>query len=841
MKCKILIYNNLVYFSTESGKHNLSFDFIDFFKYYIKDQQFTEEMEFNIRFYVFLFHSYISYLKVQDKDLNNSWDNDIKPFLIKKYSFEQSGIFNVNADIQYLIKEIDSLFKKLKKNTIPEKKKIINKVPSNDSLKDLDMISSLSGDSIKLEQEQEEFENDLEIIKINDEEELINSKYLNFENDKKNNKICGKRSESSKDIMCHSSTIASKSTAISIYDELNKKSNDKRNSFSTESISNTKYKKREMTPFFSDEFETEGVTIVHSKDIIAQISFNLFLKKIVVGNFFDDYLYYTINFVEQCFYFMKRDIVFKKIMDCYNYYTNLKVPFLQRNKLIYFMNILVIKMYECPTKLDSKDEILIKIKQFYNNIINELKPQFKKRNSFLQDIIVGGINAIKTGVNTIKDNIDKKIKNKNDNEDKKEIKKEENTINIKNNLNELLLKKQQIKEDEQNSAINIEKKDEIAIVEKEKEITPEEKVVNECEKILSLIQKEIPKQELLEETEEALYFHKLKLYYENINKNKKNNIIKKGLKTLKKSSTEKNLLSKSFKEEIHPNEINGRPPYFSCLNYEVKEIAEQLIYISKTSLNKIKRKELYNGAFLKKSKLITSPNIVENINNFNKLIFFIVEDILSYDFPKDRAKIIDKWAHVAEYCKKRKDYNDLFAINSAFKSYIIMGLDLTWKEVGYKARKIIRDLENICNFEGNYKNIREDMKSLNYNDYYTPYLGLLLKDLNFYEENCKYIINGLFINFEKINGVQKSIDEFFHFQKIKDKKKVNLNKDLSFFEKLETQTEEYLESLANKLEPKFILYINPKKIKRLTNNDKKYFKKHSGKGLLSNSMRQTHA
>ena len=45
-------------------------------------------------------------------------------------------------------------------------------------------------------------------------------------------------------------------------------------------------------------------------------------------------------------------------------------------------------------------------------------------------------------------------------------------------------------------------------------------------------------------------------------------------------------------------------------------------------------------------------------------------DILSYDFPKDRAKIIDKWAHVAEYCKKRKDYNDLFAINSAFKWYM---------------------------------------------------------------------------------------------------------------------------------------------------------------------------
>ena len=699
-----------------------------------------------------------------------------------------------------------------------------------------------------LDQEQEEFENDLEIIKIEDEEELINNQNLNLKKLNTEGKYYKKKYASSKDLNYHSSTIASKSTAISIYDELNKKSDDQRSSFSTESSSN-KSKKKEMTPFFSDEFETEGVTIVRNKNIIVQMTFNLFLKKIVVGNFFDENLSYTINFTEQCFFFMKRDIVFKKIMDCYNYYTNLKVPFLQRQKLIYFMNILVIKMYGCTTKVDSKDEILNKIKQFYNNLINELKPKLKKRNSLFQDILVGGINAIKTGVNTIKDNFDKTIKSITDNEDKKEIKKEENVINIKTNLNELLLnKQQQMKEDQEKPGISNEKKDNIIIEkekekdkdkdkDKDKELSPEEKIIDECEKILSIIKKEIPKQELLDQTEESLYFYKLKLNFQN---NKKNNIVKKniGLRILKKSSTERNLLSKSFRDDYHPNEIYNKPPYFSCLNYEIKEIGEELIYISKNSLNKIKRKELYNGAFLKKSKLITSPNIVENINNFNKLIFFVVEDILSYDFPKDRAKVIERWAHVAEYCKKRKDYNDLFAINSAFKNYIIMGLDLTWKEVGYRARRIIKDLENICNFEGNYKNIREDMKSLSYNDYYTPYLGLLLKDLNFYEENCSYIINGNFINFEKINGVQNSIDEFFHFQKIKDRKKINLNKDLDFFENLENQKEEYLENLASQLEPKFILYLKPKKVKRLTIIDKKYFKRHSGKGMLSSSLRQ---
>ena len=812
-------------------------------------------MEFNLRYYVFLIHSYITYLKMPDKELINSWDNNIKPFITKKYSFEQSGIFNVNADIKYFMKEIDNAIKKSKiitiNNNLSEKKEI-KKIQSNDNL---NTFSSLSDKMAKLDQEQDEFENDLEIIKIEDEEELINNKnIINIENSDKNddnddNNI--KRAVSLNEIKCHSSTIASKSTAVSIYDELNNKSNEIRISCMSysQTITSTKSIKKEISPNFSDEFETEGVNIVHRKNIIIQMTYNLFLKKIVVGKFFDDYFYNTINFTEQCFYFMKKDIIFKKIMNCYKYYTNLKVPFIQRKNIIHFMNILVIKMHECFTILDPKEDILIKIKKFYNDLINELKSfliKTKKRNSKIGEFLLGGINAIKTGVNTIKENIDKKIKSINDKEDKNEIKKEEKIHNIKENLNIVLIERQQKKEEKTKININEkeeDKKEEINNKEKEKEKEknekekiPEEEVLFECEKILSLLQNEVPKQETLNQTEQILYFYKLKLNYLN---NKKNNNSKKFVRTLKKSNTER-YLSLSLNEQIKDKETNNKKPYFSFLNYEIKEIGEELIYISKSSLNAIKRKELYNGAFLKKSKSITSPNIIENINKFNKLIFFIIEDILSYDFPKDRAKSIENWANVADYCKKRRDYNDIFAINSAFKNYIISGLNLTWKEIGSKAKRIIKDLENICSFEGNYKNVREDMKSLANNDFYIPYLGLLLKDLNFYEESYKYIVNGNFINFEKINEVQNAIDEFFHYQKIKDKKKINLNQDLDFFECLENQKEEYLENLASKLEPKFILYMNPKKIKRLTYIDKKYFKGHSGKGLLNISMRQSH-
>ena len=211
---KLLLFS----FSSELNKDNLSSDFIDFFKYYFQEQKFTDEIEFNLKFYIFLLQSYIEYLKIPDKKLIDFWEKEIKPFLLKKYSFEQSGIFNVNADIKFLIKGIDKLIKKSKYITI-------NKA-------------------------EEEFENNLEIIKINDEEELINSninKFKKNKNDNIGNNKDFKRTVSMNDLKNHSPTIASKSTAVSIYDELNNKIDDSRSTLSTDNYNKSKV--QEITPF----------------------------------------------------------------------------------------------------------------------------------------------------------------------------------------------------------------------------------------------------------------------------------------------------------------------------------------------------------------------------------------------------------------------------------------------------------------------------------------------------------------------------------------------------------------------------------------------------------------
>ena len=350
--------------------------------------------------------------------------------------------------------------------------------------------------------------------------------------------------------------------------------------------------------------------------------------------------------------------------------------------------------------------------------------------------------------------------------------------------------------------------------------SPEEAILNSIFNLMPLFSSEEPTTQMYRQAKVHLNFYndiKGKLP-EAIGKTRPPEEPKKH--TMAKSVTVNDVSKKGTQLKYHEND-----GYFDVLDWNEKEIGEKLISISRKLISKVKRREIYKAIFLKKDKEKTSPNVMENIDKFNKLTFFIIQDILSYDFAKTRAKIIDKWLQIAEYCKKRKDYNDCVAIFSALNNYIIAGLNKTQDEVKSKAKtkELLKQLKRFCRYQGNYKHLREDMKSLGFNDFYVPYLGMILKDLAFYEENMKYIENEVLINFEKLENVQIAIMDFFHFKDLKDKEKMPIPEELNFFDNLEDIKESDMDKLASDLEPEFKLYTNKKKEKRQTHSDEKYF------------------
>ena len=351
-------------------------------------------------------------------------------------------------------------------------------------------------------------------------------------------------------------------------------------------------------------------------------------------------------------------------------------------------------------------------------------------------------------------------------------------------------------------------------------VSPEEEIVTEITNIKILFSLKTKRREL-EQTKSKISFYKelKKIVAESIGKPIKDSDLNKvKSRHLMMKSVTTSTLNKIYKLNLPKNE-----GFFNILDWDKNLIGEKLISISKNNINKIQRRELYRAIFLKKEKNITCPYVMHNIEKFNQLTFFIIQDILSYDFAKDRAKIIEKWITIAEYCKERKDYTDCVAINSALNNYIITGLNKTLKDISRDKKELMKNINKFCKYQGNYKTLREDMAKLDYYDFYIPYLGMLMKDLAFFEENSKYIINDTLINFEKLENVQLAIEKFFNFKNAKDKLNPIIPEELWFFEDLEDLKETELEDLANKLEPEFTLYANKKKEKRKTNIDNLYF------------------
>ena len=384
-------------------------------------------------------------------------------------------------------------------------------------------------------------------------------------------------------------------------------------------------------------------------------------------------------------------------------------------------------------------------------------------------------------------------------------------------------KEKPVKVEDKNAKENQEKEDEmeekfrqIQALKKESSSSPEEDILNCIRNIIILFSYEEPNRRDLAQAKRNVDFYKdiYKKIAEAIGKPLPE---VKNRHAMVKSVTVGNV-TKKHKLKLHEND-----GFFDVLDWDKKEIGEKLISISKQLINKVHRREIYKAVFLKKNKDKTSPNVMENIDKFNRLTFFIIQDILSYDFAKDRGKILEKWIKIADYCRGRKDYNDCVAINSALNNYIITGLKKTNNELNKEKKDLLKQINRFCRYQGNYKKLREDMKSLGPTDFYVPYLGMILKDLAFYEENSKYLVNDALINFEKLENVQIAVSEFFNFKNTIDKENPSIPEELNFFEKLEDLKESDLEQLANELEPEFKLYSNKKREKRPTNIDKKYF------------------
>ena len=141
-------------------------------------------------------------------------------------------------------------------------------------------------------------------------------------------------------------------------------------------------------------------------------------------------------------------------------------------------------------------------------------------------------------------------------------------------------------------------------------------------------------------------------------------------------------------------------------------MAEQLTYMDAKLFKKVVPHHCLGCIWSRRDKKENkhlAPTIRATISQFNAVTKCVVSTILKSKELKtqQRAKIIEKWIHIAHECRILKNFSSLRAIVSALQSNSIYRLKKTWAAVPKDRMLMFEELSDIFSDHDNYLTSRE--------------------------------------------------------------------------------------------------------------------------------------
>jgi len=125
-------------------------------------------------------------------------------------------------------------------------------------------------------------------------------------------------------------------------------------------------------------------------------------------------------------------------------------------------------------------------------------------------------------------------------------------------------------------------------------------------------------------------------------------------------------------------------------DFDVQEIAEELSLIDKELLIRITWQELATCGWMSINKYVTSPNVMNMVEFFNRVAMMVATGILVEETAYLRAKAITKMVKLAVKCHHLKNYNSLRAVLAGLQCTPIYRLEASWKQVRARRKKNFR-------------------------------------------------------------------------------------------------------------------------------------------------------
>nr|XP_033818176.1 rap guanine nucleotide exchange factor 6-like [Geotrypetes seraphini] len=140
----------------------------------------------------------------------------------------------------------------------------------------------------------------------------------------------------------------------------------------------------------------------------------------------------------------------------------------------------------------------------------------------------------------------------------------------------------------------------------------------------------------------------------------------------------------------------------------------------------------------------------------NNMTIWVVTETLSEANQKRRMKTIKHFIKIAMHCKKCKNFNAAFAIMGGLTHSSVTRLRGTWAILPNKYKIYLEDLQDFFSPSGNMRNYRNSLRTQSMQPPVIPLFPLVKKDLFFLHEGNDSMVEGL-VNFEKRRLIANNI------------------------------------------------------------------------------------
>ncbi|XP_011270097.1 hypothetical protein CAOG_08516 [Capsaspora owczarzaki ATCC 30864] len=178
--------------------------------------------------------------------------------------------------------------------------------------------------------------------------------------------------------------------------------------------------------------------------------------------------------------------------------------------------------------------------------------------------------------------------------------------------------------------------------------------------------------------------------------------------------------------------LTGPPPSFSFLDLNVKDIVEQLTLVELGRIKRITAHSLTGQAWNKSSRPAHAVPVLDVIERFNRVSFWVASEICACVNIKARVEILKRCIKIAAMCRDIKNFNTCLQFVAALNISAVQRLKQTWKQLSTKYASLWVELNRLMDTAKGYTNYRSHLASLTLP--IVPYIGIHLNDLTLIEE-----------------------------------------------------------------------------------------------------------